>query len=56
MSAVAPEARRVDGLQLRTLVRLTLKQSLGPGTDASTGSKGHPLRQILFSIDRKSVV
>jgi hypothetical protein len=50
MSAVAPDARRVDPLQLRTLVRLTLKQALGPGTDASTGSKGHPLRQILFSM------
>ena len=56
MSAVAPEARRVDGLQLRTLVRLTLKQSLGPGTDASTGSKGHPLRQILFSMTTLGVM
>jgi hypothetical protein len=56
MSAVAPDERRVDPLQLRTLVRLTLKQSLGPGTDASTGSKGHPLRQILFSMTTLGVM
>jgi hypothetical protein len=56
VSAVAPDARRVDPLQLRTLLRLTLKQSLGPGTDASTGSKGHPLRQILFSMTTLGVM
>ncbi|HEV7500003.1 MAG TPA: hypothetical protein VGQ33_08380 [Vicinamibacteria bacterium] len=56
MSAVAPDERRVDSRQLRTLVRLTLKQSLGPGTDASTGSKGHPLRQILFSMTTLGVM
>ena len=50
MNAVAPDPRRVDRGQLRTLVRLTLKQSLGRGTDASTGSKGNPLAQILFSM------
>jgi len=56
MSAVAPDARRVDRGQLRTLVRLTLRQSLGPGTDASTGSKGNPLRQILFSMTTLGVM
>jgi hypothetical protein len=56
MSAVAPDARRVDRGQLLTLVRLTLKQSLGPGTDASTGSKGNPLRQILFSMTTLGVM
>jgi len=56
MSAVAPDERRVDSLQLRTLVRLNLKQSLGPGTDASTGSKGHPLRQIVFSMTTLGVM
>jgi hypothetical protein len=56
MSAIAPDARRVDPLQLRALLRLTLKQSLGPGTDASTGSKGHPLRQILFSMTTLGVM
>jgi hypothetical protein len=56
MNAVAPDPRRVDRGQLRTLVRLTLKQSLGPGTDASTGSKGNPLVQILFSMTTLGVM
>ena len=56
MSAVAPDAGRVDRLQVRTILHLTLKQSLGPGTDASTGSRGHPLRQILFSMTTLGVM
>ncbi len=56
MSAVAPDLRRVDGGQLRALVHMMLKQSLGPGTDPSTGSRGHPLRQILFSMTTLGVM
>ncbi|HET6897647.1 MAG TPA: hypothetical protein VFK70_04840 [Vicinamibacteria bacterium] len=56
MSAVPPDARRVDWLQVRTILHLTLKQSLGPGIDASTGSRGHPLRQILFSMTTLGVM
>jgi hypothetical protein len=56
MSAVAPDERRVDRDQLRVLVRLALKQGLGRGTDASTGAKGYPLLQILFSMTFLGIV
>jgi hypothetical protein len=56
VSAFPPDAHRIDPLQLRTLVWLGLKQSLGPGTDASTGSKGNPLLQVVLSMNLIGVV
>jgi hypothetical protein len=56
VSAPAPDERTVDAGQLRVLVHLALKQGLGRGTDASTGAKGFPLLQILFSMTLLGVV
>lgn len=40
----------IDRRQLVALLGLTLRQLLRPGVDRSSGSKGHPLRQIVFSM------
>jgi hypothetical protein len=40
----------VDGGQLRALALLSLRELLRPGTDATTGTKGNPLFQIVFSM------
>jgi hypothetical protein len=48
--ARAPRAGRVDAVHLRVLARLSLREMLRSGTDATTGAKGHPLQQILLSM------
>jgi hypothetical protein len=45
-----PAEGRVDPRQWGALLRLQLGQTLRRGTDASSGTSGHPLRQILFSM------
>jgi hypothetical protein len=45
-----PSEGRVDRGQLAALLRLQLGQMLRRGIDASSGTSGHPLRQILFSM------
>lgn len=45
-----PAGDRVDRRQLAALLRLLLGQALRRGTDAATGTKGHPLRQIVLSM------
>lgn len=45
-----PAEGRVDRRQLAALLRLQLGQALRRGRDASSGTSGHPLRQILFSM------
>lgn len=49
-SVFVPPAARVDRRQLAALLRLLLGQALRRGTDAATGTKGHPLRQVLVSM------
>lgn len=45
-----PSEGRIDRRQLGALLRLQLGQAMRRGTDPSTGTSGHPLRQILFSM------
>jgi hypothetical protein len=40
----------IDRPQLRALVSTLLRQALRPGVDARTGSRGHPLRQVIISL------
>lgn len=45
-----PGEGRIDRRQLGALLRLQIAQTLRRGTDPSSGTSGHPLRQILFSM------
>ena len=49
-AARAPRPGRVDAAQLRVLAQLSLREMLRAGTDATTGAKGNPLQQIVFSM------
>ena len=45
-----PHEGRIDFRQLRALVRLLSAQMMRRGTDGSSGMRGHPLLQTLFSM------
>ena len=45
-----PQEGRIDRRQLRALLRLLTAQMTRRGTDASSGLKGHPLLQVLYSM------